>query len=48
MESGELNQARATFESVRDGYEPKDGADDVHDNVQMRLKKLEEMIAEQN
>lgn len=48
VESGELNQARATFESVRDGYEPKDGADDVQDNVQMRLKKLEEMIAEQN
>ena len=44
VESGELNQARATFESVRDGYEPKD----VQDNVQMRLKKLEEMIAEQN
>lgn len=48
VESGELKQAKATFESVRDGYEPAAGGDDVQDNVQMRLKKLEELIAEQN
>ena len=48
VENGELKQAKATFESVRDGYVPAAGGDDVQDNVQMRLKKLEEMIAGQN
>ena len=48
VESGELKQAKATFESVRDGYEPSSENDDVQDNVQMRLKKLDELIAEQN
>lgn len=48
VEQGELEQAKATFESVRDGYEPAAGGDDVQDNVMMRLKKLEELIAEQN
>ena len=48
VESGELKQAKATFESVRDGYEPAQGGDDVQDNVQMRLKKLDELIAELN
>ena len=48
VENGELNQAKATFESVRDGYEPSGEGDDVQDNVQMRLKKLEEIIAGQN
>jgi hypothetical protein len=33
---------------VRDGYEPSSENDDVQDNVQMRLKKLDELIAEQN
>ena len=48
VESGELKQAKATFESVRDGYEPGPAGDDVQDNVAMRLKKLDELIAEQN
>ena len=48
VESGELKQAKATFESVRDGYEPQGEGDDVQDNVIMRLKKLDELIAEQN
>ena len=48
VENGELKQAKATFESVRDGYVPAEGGDDVQDNVLMRLKKLDEMIAGQN
>lgn len=45
VERDELAQAKATFESVRDGYEPQNADDDVRDNVELRLKKLEEMIA---
>ena len=41
---GELAQAKATFESVRDGYVPS-GTDDVMDNVRMRLERLQEMMA---
>ncbi len=40
-ERGEMKQAKATFESIRDGY-TSDGNDDVLDNVEMRLKKIEE------
>ena len=47
-ERGELSQAKATFESVRDGYKPSGEDDDVHDNVRIRLAKLEEMISEKN
>lgn len=43
-----LKQAKATFESVRDGYKPSSAEDDVIDNVRMRLTKLEEMIAQKN
>ena len=46
-ERGEFSQAKATFESVRDGYTPAVD-DDVQDNVRVRLEKLEEMIAEKN
>ena len=48
VETGELKQAKATFESVRDGYEPAAEGDEIKDNVNMRLKKLEELIAGQN
>ncbi len=41
-ERGDLVQAKATFESVRDGYTPSGKDDDVIENVNMRLKKLEE------
>ena len=41
-ERGDLAQAKATFESVRDGYTPSGKDDDVIDNVNMRLTKLEE------
>ncbi|MBR5300363.1 MAG: tetratricopeptide repeat protein [Bacteroidales bacterium] len=44
VERDELVQAKATFESVRDGYEPQNADDDVKDNVELRLKKLEEMM----
>ena len=45
VERDELAQAKATFESVRDGYEPQNADDDVKDNVEIRLRKLEEMMA---
>ena len=44
VERDELEQAKATFESVRDGYMPSSTDDDVLDNVNMRLKKLEELM----
>ena len=44
-ERDELEQAKATFESVKDAYEPSGAGDDVMDNVQMRLRKLEEMMS---
>jgi TolA-binding protein len=47
-DQGEFEQAKATFESVRDGYQPSAGGDDVKDNVNMRLAKLEELTAVQN
>ena len=36
----EFKQAKATFESIRDGYE---GEDDILEAVRMRLEKLEEI-----
>lgn len=42
-EQGDLRQAKATFESVRDGYSPVSDTDDVPDNVKMRLERLAEM-----
>ena len=47
-ERGELEQAKATFESVRDRYSPSGNDDDVLDAVDMRLKRLEPMIDGQN
>ena len=45
---GEFAQAKATFESVRDGYTPYGPDDDVADNVRMRLDKLAELMSEAN
>lgn len=42
-EREEWNQARATFESIRDGYEPQGKKDDVLEQVNMRLDRLEKM-----
>ena len=46
VETGEYEQAKATFESVRDGYTPSGTDDDVLSGINMRLKKLEEIMAE--
>lgn len=43
VEREDFRQARATFESVRDGYVSQGPDDDVLDNVNMRLEKLDEM-----
>ena len=44
VEKGDLEQAKATFESIVEGYKPQPGGDDVMDNVKMRLSRLEEMM----
>ena len=46
VERGELKQARATFESVRDGYTAEGPADDVLSNIDLRLVKLEKVEKE--
>lgn len=43
MERDDIEQAKATFESVRDGYSPDGEGDDVLDNVKLRLAKIDEM-----
>ena len=43
-ERGQYAQAKATFESIRDGYEPEKGSDDVAENVKMRLERLAELM----
>ncbi|MBQ4189485.1 MAG: Spi family protease inhibitor, partial [Bacteroidales bacterium] len=40
-EQGNLTQARATFESIRDGYTAEGPQDDVLDQVELRLRKLQ-------
>lgn len=47
MEREEIEQAKATFESVRDGYTPTGEDDDVLDNVKMRLEKIGKMSIQQ-
>lgn len=47
VDRDELEQAKATFESVRDGYEPQGAEDDVMSNVEIRLSKLEDMMKNQ-
>ena len=47
-EREEFEQAKATFESVRDGYEPGGADDDVISDVEMRLKRMESIMSEQN
>ncbi|MGN0188089.1 MAG: tetratricopeptide repeat protein [Candidatus Cryptobacteroides sp.] len=44
VEKGDFEQAKATFESVRDGYNPQK-PDDVQDSVGMRLRKLAELMS---
>ena len=40
MELGDLEQAKATYESVRDGYKPTFADDDIKDIVRKRLAKI--------
>ena len=40
LERGRYDQAKATYESIRDGYEPAQGGDDIADNVSKRLTRL--------
>ena len=40
VDMNEIEQAKATYESVRDGYQPTSQDDDVLDNVRVRLSKL--------
>lgn len=47
MERDDVEQAKATFESVRDGYTPTGDGDDILDSVRMRLKKIEEIAGKQ-
>ena len=42
VERGELSQAKATFESVRDGY--TSASDDVLSEVNMRLERLQKLM----
>ncbi|MBR5384311.1 MAG: tetratricopeptide repeat protein [Bacteroidales bacterium] len=44
MEDDNVAQARATFESIRDGYKPAEGTtDDVLDQIAMRLSKIKNL-----
>ena len=44
-EKEDYDQAKATFESILNGYKPSDGtSDDVLDNVRMRLGKLKNLM----
>jgi len=40
VQKGNLAQAKATFESIRDGYEPYGANDEIPDNVKMRLERM--------
>ena len=43
-ERGNYAQAKATFESVRDGYVPSGAQDDIAASVRMRLERLENLM----
>ena len=43
-EQDNFKQAKATFESIANGYEPTGPEDDVLDAVAMRLEKLSQMM----
>ena len=43
VEKEDYRQARATFESIRDGYTPTRSGDDVLEGVKIRLDRLAEM-----
>ncbi|MCF0167844.1 MAG: tetratricopeptide repeat protein [Bacteroidales bacterium] len=39
----EFRQAKATYESIRDGYKPQRSNDDVQDQIKLRLEKINSM-----
>ena len=43
VERNMIPQARATYESIRDGYQPSGQDDDIQDNVKRRLERLASM-----
>ncbi len=45
-ERGQYAQARATYESIRDGYEPEKGTDDIAGSVKMKLDRLSTLMNE--
>lgn len=45
-ERAQYDQAKATFESIRDGYVPSGTNDDVPDSVKMRLERLQTLMNE--
>jgi hypothetical protein len=45
---GEFNQAKATFESIKEGYSSASGNDDVLENVNLRLLKLDAIMNSKN
>lgn len=47
VERGQYEQAKATYESIRDGYTPSSSLDDVPDNVTLRLERLESLTNKQ-
>ena len=46
-EREEYRQAKATFESIRDGYEAADAGDEILDSVNMRLRKITQLLSEE-
>ena len=46
VEKGDLEQAKATFESVAQGYRPEKEDDDIIASVNLRLEKLQPTIQE--
>lgn len=47
VDSGEYEQAMATFRSIIDGYVPSGDGDDILDNARMRISKLEEIMQQE-
>ncbi len=47
VEMDNLEQAKATFESVAQGYTPSGDDDDIPQSVDMRLKKLSDLMSEE-
>jgi hypothetical protein len=41
---GELKQAKATFESIKEGYAGSADGDDVLEDVEIRLQKLDALM----